>query len=79
MEKSEQIQNSLIDTLGYKVKISDADSVTFMYSLKLSDGYLDGEKRQIPIYPQGAVKTEGHYFALQSDVDASPRSERLSF
>jgi TonB-dependent SusC/RagA subfamily outer membrane receptor len=66
---SEQIQNcskAIIDTL--QLTANRKDSISVKYYLEKEDGYFDGEKRYIPIFPAGLEKTEGQFYVLDKDT-----------
>jgi len=60
----------LADAVTDSVWLSPAntDSLTVQYSIKKSDGYFDGERRSIPVFPQGLERSEGQFFVLESDT-----------
>ncbi|MGY6523629.1 MAG: carboxypeptidase-like regulatory domain-containing protein [Mongoliitalea sp.] len=45
------------------------DSLSISYQLvRESDGYEDGELRNIPIFPKGMMRTQGHFAVLNGDT-----------
>ena len=58
--KKERFENAVIDTL----MLTSVDSLSVKYTLEKSDGYFDGELREIPVYRQGLYKTEGSFVVL---------------
>jgi uncharacterized protein YfaS (alpha-2-macroglobulin family) len=64
-EKYFKIVDSQIDTLQI---IAPADSVKLRYTLRKSDGYFDGEEREIPVFPIGLEETKGDFLILQNDT-----------
>ncbi|MCD2421677.1 carboxypeptidase-like regulatory domain-containing protein [Niabella pedocola] len=44
------------------------DSLHFEYALKQSNGYFDGERRSIPLYPAGVKETVGWFSVLLGDT-----------
>lgn len=44
-----------------------ADSLSLSYGLQNGD-YLDGEKRDIPVFPSGSLETEGYFAVLSGDT-----------
>ncbi len=61
--KTEQFKNAIIDTL----LITARDSISVKYIIEKSDGYFDGELREIPVYPKGLFQTFGHFYVLEND------------
>lgn len=59
-QKKERIETAVIDTL----LLTARDTISVTYRLEKEDGYLDGELREIPIYPAGLLKTEGQFLVL---------------
>nr|WP_320058296.1 alpha-2-macroglobulin family protein [uncultured Bacteroides sp.] len=43
------------------VKAKTGDSLTISYSLKMQNGYFDGEEQSIPIFEQGMLQTHGDF------------------
>jgi len=60
------VKNAKIDTLN--VIATNADSLTFEYSIKRDNGYFDGEQRKIPVFEQGVIETKGVFEALNKDT-----------
>lgn len=44
--------------------VSEPDSVSITYSLTMEDGYLDGERRTIPVYKPGILESRGEFAVL---------------
>ncbi|MFB6318318.1 alpha-2-macroglobulin family protein [Saccharicrinis sp. FJH54] len=65
--------NSILDTL---MLVAPKDSLAVTYSLKKGDGYFDGERREIPVFPVGLEETNGEFFVLDTDSDVSITSDR---
>ena len=63
-----QVFQSRIDTLSLTAE--NTDSLRVKYYLEFQ-GFIDGEERKIPVYPQGLEKTCGHFWSLQSDTSFS--------
>jgi len=61
--KKERFENAIIDTL----LITARDSISVKYIIEKSDGYFDGELREIPVYPKGLFQTFGHFNVLEND------------
>lgn len=59
-------QESIVDTLPLVANESDTLQVT--YSMKKEDGYFDGEKRDIPIFPKGVEVAKGDFNVLDEDT-----------
>ncbi|MEQ8469814.1 MAG: carboxypeptidase-like regulatory domain-containing protein [Marinoscillum sp.] len=64
--KNETLINAVVDTL--KVVAGDSDSLKVTYYLTRTDGYFDGEKRKLQVFPVGLEKNEGQYAALYGDT-----------
>lgn len=47
---------------------ANTDSLTVQYSIRKSDGYFDGERRSIPVFPKGIERSEGQFFVLEGDT-----------
>ena len=71
--KTRKITNSLIDSLQLK---AEQDSVSLLYSLKKDDGYFDGEKRDIPVFPIGLEETKGSFYILENDTVITPEFDK---
>ncbi len=63
--RSQLITNSIIDTLKLK---ASGDTISVQYQVNRDDGYFDGEKREIPVFPVGMEKTIGNFYVLQKDT-----------
>lgn len=61
--------NAIVDTLALNVP---ADSLVLQYSLRKEDGYFDGEKRSIPVFPVGLEETKGSFLILDKDTTFQP-------
>ena len=57
--------NSLIDTLSV---VAASDSLDVKYYLKTKDDYLDGEQRDIPVFPKGLEAAKGYFYVLEKDT-----------
>jgi TonB-dependent SusC/RagA subfamily outer membrane receptor len=57
--------NSLIETLSF---FAVSDSIKLKYYLETKDGYFDGEKRDIPVFPKGLEATKGDFYVLDKDT-----------
>lgn len=51
--------------------IIPTDSLSISYTLSKSDGYNDGEVRNIPVYPVGLEESKGNFFNLNKDTTFS--------
>ena len=61
-----RLEESVIDT--FLVVAPDKDTISVQYIIQKEDGYQDGEKRPIPIFPQGIARSEGYFFRLNGDT-----------
>jgi hypothetical protein len=48
-----------------------ADTLSVQFSIEKSDGYFDGELRQIPVFPKGLERAIGQFFLLDGDTAVS--------
>jgi len=60
-------KNSLIDTFIVNTN-NFKDSINAEYSIRLDNGYFDGELRSIPIYKAGVIETKGLFEPLVNDT-----------
>lgn len=56
--------NSIIDT----ILVTASDSISVKYYLEKTDGYFDGELRNVPVFPSGLEKTKGNFYVLDRDT-----------
>ena len=77
-EANEEIDKSL--ETEQVVKVEGTDSVSFTYLVGSTNGFNDGEKRTIPVFPIGLEESTGHFrsvkdagtFNLQFDPELGP-------
>ncbi len=62
---TEYCTHSIIDTLTV---IAQSDSISVQYMVENQDGYFDGERRDIPVFPIGLEETEGQFYVLDKDT-----------
>ncbi len=62
--------NALVDTIALRVP---ADSLVMQYTLRKEDGYFDGEKRTVPVFPIGLEETKGAFYVLDKDSTIQPQ------
>jgi hypothetical protein len=71
VDGQQQLANNLIITEGTQEQLPitapDKDSLHLQYQLE-TEGYLDGEKRDLPIFPVGTKVSEGYFALLSSDT-----------
>ncbi|SDM42624.1 CarboxypepD_reg-like domain-containing protein [Catalinimonas alkaloidigena] len=60
------VKHLLLDTLALVAE--GADSLAVEFSVQRDDGYQDGERRFVPVYPQGVTETEGFFAVLDQDT-----------
>ncbi|SDD62688.1 alpha-2-macroglobulin family protein [Niabella drilacis] len=60
------VTHAHLDTVMIAAK--GTDSLRFEYTLKQANGYFDGERRSIPLYPAGVKETAGWFNVLQGDT-----------
>jgi hypothetical protein len=70
-----KIENTLLEYLPVKAK----DSLVLTYTLRLANGFSDGEKRHIPLLTNGLTKQEGHFFNLKRDTVVSVNFDSTRF
>lgn len=63
--KNREVGEFILDSL---LVVAPKDSLKVKYFLQKPDGYLDGELRDIPIFPMGMEKTIGQFYVLQNDT-----------
>ncbi len=76
VEQNGELINATNDSIKFKdsdvslfpVSSNLTDSLTITYEVKRSDGYLDGEKRELPILPKGLSVAKGFFDVLNSDT-----------
>ncbi|WP_460880796.1 alpha-2-macroglobulin family protein [Pontibacter rugosus] len=66
-----QLNRSFTDTLQLTAPLLAPDSVEVLYSLQQKNGFPDGEKRFVTIYPKGVEETIGHFLPLYADTTFS--------
>jgi alpha-2-macroglobulin len=62
---SRSCAEAIIDTLTLT---AGSDSLIVKYMIERPDGYLDGEQREIAVYPRGLEVTEGMFATLDRDT-----------
>lgn len=72
MQRSYRIINSVVDTLS--ASASSLDTLKLAYKFSMSNGYSDGETRDVNIVPRGLEKSVGRYLIIQPGDSA-----KLSF
>lgn len=65
------LDRSLTDTLRLTAPARAADSLAVGYSLQRENGFADGERRYVAVYPKGADETAGRFLVLDSDTTFS--------
>ncbi len=58
-------EDIVIDTLEVA---ATQDSLNLAYYIETGDGYLDGERRSIPVFPRGIEMTNGDFYVLDKDT-----------
>ncbi|MCX2741789.1 carboxypeptidase-like regulatory domain-containing protein [Pontibacter anaerobius] len=74
------LSRSLTDTLTITAPIVAPDSVEVLYALQQPNGFEDGERRHVKVYPRGVAETNGLFlqlprdttFTLDFDLDKGP-------
>jgi TonB-dependent SusC/RagA subfamily outer membrane receptor len=67
--------NALLDTLAI---VAPHDSIQVKYALQSPDGYLDGEQRDIPVFPIGLEETIGDFYVLNNDTTITLATQNLN-
>jgi len=57
--------NALIDTLSL---VANQDSLDVKYFLETTENYMDGERRNLPVFPKGIQVSEGNFYSLTQDT-----------
>ncbi|MFK7921355.1 MAG: alpha-2-macroglobulin family protein [Bacteroidia bacterium] len=77
LRSNHQLSNAVLDTAYFRVPQSALDSLQFRYQLtRKSDGYQDGEQRDIPLYRPGIEESEGAFWAFWQDTSLTYRGDR---
>lgn len=58
--------NSIIDSL--EIVPNKIDTIEAKYFLEKTDGYFDGEEREIPVFKRGLEQSIGNFYVLDSDT-----------
>ncbi|MFV0505094.1 MAG: alpha-2-macroglobulin family protein [Bacteroidales bacterium] len=70
-----QVEHAAIDTV---LVSATTDTLHLKYSMKMHDGYFDGEQRKVPIYPVGMETVKGNFHTLDKDTTITlPYDESL--
>jgi len=67
------VTHAWLDTV--MIAADGADSLRFEYTLKQANGYFDGERRSIPLFPAGVKETVGWFSVLPGDTTAQYQFE----
>ncbi|MBO9596079.1 MAG: TonB-dependent receptor plug domain-containing protein [Niabella sp.] len=68
------VMHAHLDTV--MIAAQGKDSLHFEYALKQSNGYFDGERRSIPLYPAGVKETVGWFSVLPGDTAIQYRLDK---
>ncbi|MCF3108049.1 TonB-dependent receptor plug domain-containing protein [Niabella sp. CC-SYL272] len=68
------VRHAHLDTV--MIVARGADSLHFEYALKQTNGYFDGERRSIPLYPAGVKETLGWFAVLSGDTATQYRFDK---
>lgn len=63
-----------LDTV--RIAARGTDSLRFEYALKQANGYFDGERRSIPLFPAGVKETTGWFAVLPGDTATQYRFDK---
>lgn len=75
MQNRKTFADVLIDTLQVPAL---SDSMRVRYVMQKSDGFFDGEEREIPVFPQGLEETKGEFILLQKDTVFTKKFDNIS-
>lgn len=76
LRSSHRLTNAVLDTAYFCVPQSEQDSLQFRYQLtRKSDGYQDGEQRDIPLYRSGIEESEGAFWAFWQDTSLTYQAD----
>ncbi|MBI9052718.1 MAG: carboxypeptidase-like regulatory domain-containing protein [Bacteroidales bacterium] len=64
--KKKMCINSIIDSL--EIIPNNIDTIKAKYFLEKTDGYFDGEEREIPVFKKGLEQTLDNFYVLDSDT-----------
>jgi uncharacterized protein YfaS (alpha-2-macroglobulin family) len=64
-QRQNTFSDGLLDTLQI---VAPVDSFSVRYTMQKTDGYFDGEEREIPVFPLGLEETKGEFFILDKDT-----------
>lgn len=64
--KVRMVKDAIVDNLPLVARGQDTLSVK--YFLEKIDGYLDGEQRDVPVFPKGIEKAIGQFWVLEKDT-----------
>ena len=64
-KNTEYCTHSIIDTLTVTAQ---TDSLSVKYVVENEEGYFDGERRDIPVFPLGLEETKGQFYVLDNDT-----------
>jgi TonB-dependent SusC/RagA subfamily outer membrane receptor len=65
-EQPGRLVHALVDTLP--LTAASVDSLRVKYYVRKEDGYLDGELRTLPVFPQGVQESKGLFLNLEKDT-----------
>jgi hypothetical protein len=69
-------KSMLADVAVHQVPIVVADSLTSTYSLRLKNGFVDGEQRTVPVLPVGLQESKGAFWMLQGDTTVEYKMDK---
>ncbi len=72
--KSDSVKTSVVE--NYQLVAQKPDSIAVTYLLETDEGYKDGEKYKVPVYPAGVKETEGSFHVLSGDTSISLHSKQ---
>jgi TonB-dependent SusC/RagA subfamily outer membrane receptor len=79
----DKLVHSAIDSLHLVAPLTANDSLKVQYEMETTDGYFDGELRDIPLYRQGSEEAKGQFWVLKRDttfeIHCSPENEMILY
>lgn len=67
-EQQISLNRSITDSLTITAPASGRDSVEVLFAIQQPNGFEDGERRHVKVYPKGVAETTGQFFKLHGDT-----------
>lgn len=75
MDEKRRFYRSIIDT--FEITTTENDSLLLQYYLTTSEGYMDGEKRHIQVFPAGMETVKGEFHLFETDTIVSLEFDKV--